>query len=82
LWLAEWGGFRVACYGPDGTRLSEVAFAAPHTSCPAFGPAGTLYCTTALQGMDAAARAANPLAGQTFAAAKVGTGIPEHRVIL
>lgn len=81
LWLAEWGGFRVSCFAPDGTRVTEVAFPAPHTSCPAFGGT-TLYCTTALQGMDPTSRAANPLAGQTFAATNVAQGLPEHRVIL
>jgi sugar lactone lactonase YvrE len=81
LWLAEWGGFRVSCFGPDGRRVTEIAFPAPHTSCPAFGGT-TLYCTSALQGMDAAARVANPEAGQTFAASNVAQGIPEHRVQL
>jgi hypothetical protein len=32
--------------------------------------------------MDAAARVANPEAGQTFAASNVAQGIPEHRVQL
>jgi sugar lactone lactonase YvrE len=81
LWLAEWGGFRVSCFAPDGSRITEIAFPAPHTSCPAFGGT-TLYCTSALQGMDAAARAANPESGQTFAATNVAQGIPEHQVNL
>jgi sugar lactone lactonase YvrE len=81
MWLAEWGAGRVACYGPDGSRVQVVAFDAPHTSCPAFG-GDTLYCTTALQGMDAAARAAHPRAGQTFMAPRIAQGQAEHRVIL
>lgn len=81
LWLAEWGASRVAAYAPDGTRLSMVAFPAPHTSCPAFGGT-TLYCTSALQGMDTSARAANPDAGCTFAATNVAKGQLEHRVLL
>jgi sugar lactone lactonase YvrE len=40
----------------------------------------TLYCTSALEGMDAAARAAHPHAGMTFAAEGVATGQAEHRV--
>ena len=81
LWLAEWGASRVAAYAPDGSRVRSVAFDAPHTSCPAFG-GDTLYCTTALQGMDAAARVAHPLAGQTFMAPGIAQGQDEHQVIL
>lgn len=81
LWLAEWGASRVAAYAPDGSRVRSVAFDAPHTSCPAFG-GDTLYCTTALQGMDAAARVAHPLAGQTFMASGIAQGQDEHQVIL
>lgn len=84
FWLAEWGAARVSCYGPDGSRLRSVDFPAPHTSCPAFaGPdLTTLCCTTALQGMDEAQRAAFPLAGQTFAAPVDAAGLPEPRVVL
>lgn len=81
MWLAEWGAARVAAYAPDGTRVRSVAFDAPHTSCPAFG-GDTLYCTSALQGMDAAARATHPHAGKTFFAPGIARGQPEHRVIL
>lgn len=80
-WLAEWGGFRVSCWAPDGARLAEIAFPAPHTSCPAFGGT-TLYCTSALQDMTDTDRAAWPEAGGTFAAMNVAQGQSEHRVIL
>jgi sugar lactone lactonase YvrE len=80
-WLAEWGSARVCAYAPDGTRVATVAFDAPHTSCPAFGGT-TLYCTTALQGMTPAARAAHPDAGMTFAATNVAQGLREHLVRL
>jgi sugar lactone lactonase YvrE len=84
LWVAQWAAGRVACYGPDGTLLDTVAFDAPHTSCPAFGGEGltTLYCTSAMEGMDAAARAAHPRAGMTFGATGVARGVPEYQVIL
>ena len=80
-WLAEWGSARVSAYGRDGRRVHHVSFDAPHTSCPAFG-GDTLYCTTALQGMDTAARAAFPHAGKTFMAKGVAKGQTEHQVIL
>lgn len=81
MWLAEWGAARVAAYAPDGMRVRTVDFDAPHTSCPAFG-GDTLFCTSALQGMESSARAAYPLAGQTFMAPKVAQGQAEHQVIL
>lgn len=81
MWLAQWGAARVANYAPDGSFLRAVSFDAPHTSCPAFG-GDTLYCTTALQGMDAVARAAHPHAGMTFATKGVALGQTEHQVIL
>jgi sugar lactone lactonase YvrE len=84
LWVALWGSGRVACYGRDGAFVQSVAFDAPHTSCPAFGGDGlmTLFCTTALEGMDAASRTAHCNAGTTQAVAGVAKGIPEPQVIL
>lgn len=81
LWLAQWGAARVAAYAPDGTFLRAIPFDAPHTSCPAFG-GDTLYCTSALQGMDTQARAAHPHAGKTFMAPGIAKGQSEHQVIL
>lgn len=84
FWVALWGAGRVACYAPDGALVQSISFDAPHTSCPAFGGPDmtTLYCTTALEGMDPAARTAHPRAGMTFAAADVARGQPEYQVIL
>ncbi len=84
MWLAHWGGARVSAYAPDGTLQRSVAFDAPHTSCPALGGPDltTLFCTSALQDMDTAARAANPHAGMTFSAPNVAKGQPENRIIL
>lgn len=84
LWGAQWGAGRVACYAPDGSLIQTVSFDAPHTSCPAFGgpDLSTLFCTTALQHMSAADRAAHPHAGMTFAATGIARGVPEPMVIL
>lgn len=84
IWVAQWGASRVACYGRDGAFVQSVGFDAPHTSCPAFGGDGmtTLFCTTALEHMDAAARAAHAHAGMTQAITGVAKGIPEPQVIL
>ena len=84
LWNAQWGAARVAAYGPDGRFLHAIAFAAEKTTCPAFGgpDLGTLYCTSASEGLDADARAAHPAAGATFAVRLKARGRREHRVIL
>lgn len=84
LWNAQWGAGRVACYGPDGRFVRAVEFDAAQTSCPAFGGDGmaTLFCTSALEGMDATARAAQPNGGKTFAAPQVARGLAEPQVML
>jgi sugar lactone lactonase YvrE len=42
----------------------------------------TLFCTSAREGMDAAALVADPEAGKTFAVQGLGRGLPEPQVIL
>lgn len=84
FWIAEWGAARVAAYAPDGQFLRAVEFDAPHTSCPAFGGKDmqTLFCTTALEGLSVAQRAANPNSGMVFAAAGVARGQYEYQVMI
>ena len=85
FWNAQWGAGRVACYGPDGVFLDAIETpGAPQSSCPAFGGPGltTLYVTTALEHMDAEARARHPASGQLFAFPGAGKGLPEPQVIL
>ncbi|MGV8985423.1 MAG: SMP-30/gluconolactonase/LRE family protein [Cypionkella sp.] len=83
FWNAQWGAARVACYSPAGEFLQEVKFAAPHTSCPAFGGPDltTLFCTTALEEMSPEARAAHPDSGKVFYAEAVAKGLPEPRFL-
>lgn len=84
MWLAQWGASRVACYDPHGTFVRAYDIPAPHASCPAFGgpDLNTLFVTSALQGMDAVARANAPLSGQTFAIPSDTKGQREHRVLM
>lgn len=85
FWNAQWGEGRVACYGPDGAFLQAVETpGAPQSSCPAFGGADlkTLFVTTALEHMDAEARAKHPASGQVFAFADVAKGLPEPQVLI
>ncbi len=84
FWNAQWGAHRVACYDPNGTFLKAVDVGGLHSSCPAFGgpDLGTLYCTTARQGIPRDTLLAHPENGMTFAAAVDARGQPEHQVIL
>lgn len=85
FWNAQWGAGRVACYSPEGVFLTAVETpGAPQSSCPAFGGPGlsTLYVTTALEHMDAEARAKHPASGQLFAFPNVGKGLPEPQVLI
>ncbi len=68
FWNARWGAGRVTAHAPDGRQVTSVAVPASQASCPAFVGAdgGRLAVTSAREGMDAAALAADPLAGLTF----------------
>ncbi len=84
FWNAQWGAGRVAAYAPDGVFLQAVETPdAPHSSCPAFGgpDLSTLFVTTALEHMDAEARARHPASGQLFAFPGVARGLAEPQVI-
>lgn len=89
LWIAEWGAGRVACYGPDGAFLGAETFSASQISCAVFGGDAfdTLFVTSAMQGMDAADRLAEPHGGKTFRRrpmldGRPVIGLPEPRVRL
>ena len=84
MWLAHWGVGQIACYAPDGTRLSTNQFDAPNTTCPAFGgeSLSQLFCTTAMEHLDAAARLASPQSGMVFATTVAAQGLAEPQVIL
>ena len=81
MWMAQWGAGRVACYGPSGDFIEEVAVPGLHASCPAFGGVdfGELYVTTARQGRGGAVTEQD---GQTYRAKVSARGLAEHRVLL
>lgn len=69
LWNAQWGGWRVVRYAPDGSidRVVELPVEQP-TSCEFGGPdLGTLFVTSAWDDLSDGARADQPLAGCVFA---------------
>jgi sugar lactone lactonase YvrE len=80
LWIAMWSGAQVRRYSPAGELLDAVALPVSCPTCPGFGGDGLaeLYVTTAWEGMDAAARAAQPLAGHIFRIATDACGQPAH----
>ncbi len=83
FWNAQWGAGRVAAYAPNGSFVRAVETpGAPQSSCPAFGGPDmkTLFVTTALEHMDAAARKLHPASGQVFAFPGIAQGLPEPQV--
>lgn len=84
LWNAQWNGWRVACYAPDGTLLHDIAVPGAHSSCPAFGGADltTLFCTTAGGRVSDADRERSPDNGKLFYLDNVAKGQAEPRIQL
>lgn len=66
LWNACWGANAVHAYSPQGRLVRSIALPVSQPSCPAFvGPdAAVMIVTSAHQGMDDAAREADPHAGK------------------
>ena len=84
IWNARWGGGCVDVYNPTGEHLRCLEVPARQSSCPAFvGPDfSRLLVTSAWQGMDEAARAADPGHGRTFVMEVSAKGRPEPDVKL
>jgi sugar lactone lactonase YvrE len=84
IWNARWGGGCVDVYGPQGEHLRCLQVPARQSSCPAFvGPDfSRLLVTSAWQGMDEVARAADPGHGRTFVMEVSAKGRPEPGVKL
>ena len=78
LWNAQWGGGRVVRYDPNGQIDRIVALPVRQTSSCAFGGPDltTLYVTSAWDGLSAAEREAQPLAGGLFAFEPGVRGLP------
>lgn len=68
LWNARWGAGALDAWSPAGELLRTIEIPARQPSCPAFvgADAGRIAVTSAWEGMDAAARDADPHAGKTF----------------
>ena len=78
-WCAQWGAGRVQRYTPGGVAAERVRVAASQPSCLAFGGAalGTLFITSARQGLSPVALQSEPDAGRVFSLASAWRGLPE-----
>jgi sugar lactone lactonase YvrE len=78
LWIAMWNGGEVRRYSAAGGLLDTVQLPVSCPTCPGFGGPGLrdLYVTSAWEGMDAAARAAEPMAGHLFRITATASGQP------
>lgn len=81
VWSAQWGGWKVVRYDPDGQVDRLVELPAQQISCPAFGGENLdeLYITSAWSGLSEAERKKQPLAGALFRVRVGVKGIPEPR---
>jgi sugar lactone lactonase YvrE len=84
IWNARWGGGCVDVYTPQGERVRSVRVPARQVSCPVFVGSNfdRLLVTSAWEGMDEQARAADPHHGNTFILDVGAVGRPEPRVRL
>ncbi len=79
LWVAMWGGWHVLGFTPAGVCFARVKLPTALVSSVAFGGPGLgdMYVTTAKEGMCAATRAVQPLAGHVFVVRGCGfAGVP------
>lgn len=84
LWNAQWDGWKIARYDPDGKQERVIDLPVQRPTCPAFG--GTdfkrLYITSASEGLSEEALEAQPHAGKVIAIDLDIAGIPEFQVKL
>lgn len=79
LWNAQWGGWRLVRYRPDGTidRIVPMPVEQPTSCCFGGRDLDTLYITSARVGLSDEALAAQPLAGSLFAFSPGVRGLPQ-----
>jgi sugar lactone lactonase YvrE len=80
LWVALWGGAAVRRYTPDGALDREIRLPTSHVTSCTFGGAdlGTLFVTTAREGLSPADLNREPQAGAVFAIDVDQRGLPAH----
>lgn len=80
IWCAHFGGGRITRFDAGGERSESIELPASNVTKAAFGGErlDRLYVTTARKGLDAAALAAEPLAGGLFEIEVGHRGLPPH----
>ena len=78
LWSARWGAGEVVRHAPDGAVMEKVKVPAGQVTSIAFGGPDlkTLFVTSAREGLDAAALAQDPGAGNLFIFESDVAGLP------
>jgi sugar lactone lactonase YvrE len=85
LWVAFWGGFRVACIDTrTGEELAEIRLPVPNvTSCNWIGPNfNELVITTAREGLDEHELLTYPMSGHIFRCKVDAQGIETRRFVI
>lgn len=69
LWVAQWDGWRISRFDPNGRRERQVRIPVPRPTSLCFGGPGLdlLYVTSAAMDLDRVALEAAPLSGSLFA---------------
>jgi sugar lactone lactonase YvrE len=78
LWIAFWGGWQVRRYDPAGGLAEVIELPVSRPTCAGFGgpDLSQLYVTSAWEELDAAQRAAEPLAGHVLRITTTARGLP------
>jgi L-arabinonolactonase len=81
VWSARWGAGRLVRHAPDGRVVDEIVLPVSRPTCVAFGGADmkSLFVTSAREGMDQAALAAETLAGAVLIYESEVAGLAEER---
>lgn len=76
LWVAVWGAAAVHRYDPAGRLIQQVTLPVSQPSSCAFAEDGTMFVTSARDGLSADRLAREPLAGSVFAFDTGTRGVP------
>lgn len=84
IWIAFWGEGCVEGFDSTGNSVGQLNLPAAHTTCPAFGGEvfGTLFVTSAMQGLSVVHRDGSSPDGMTFCGSVGFKGLPEPNVVL
>jgi len=80
VWVALWEGGQVRRYSPEGALVVTLRLPVSRPTCPVLGGqgGGTLFVTTAWEGMDDSARRHEPWAGHVLAHPVAESRLPAH----